>query len=74
MKPAKFPLPLFLAVAFAWPAAAEESTQYQNLLTPLFKGNETIIGQTIAYPSGTPNGDGGNRAHCAGQGHRLAYP
>jgi quercetin dioxygenase-like cupin family protein len=40
----------FLAVS----ASAEVSPQYQNLLTPLFKGAETIIGQKIAYPAGDP--------------------
>ena len=38
---------------FAVPAAAQD-TQYQNLLTPLLSGNQTIIDQTIAYPEGTP--------------------
>lgn len=40
----------------ALPATAEEvaPATYQNLLTPLFKGNETIIGQKIAYPAGDP--------------------
>lgn len=38
---------------FAVPAAAQD-TQYQNLLTPLLSGNQTIIDQTIAYPQGTP--------------------
>jgi quercetin dioxygenase-like cupin family protein len=42
----------FLAAA-ALPAAAQDS-QYQNLLTPLLSGNQTIIDQTIAYPEGTP--------------------
>ncbi len=38
---------------FAAPAAAQDA-QYQNLLTPLLSGNQTIIDQTIAYPEGTP--------------------
>lgn len=36
------------------PALAGKSEQYQNLLTPLYEGNQTIIGQEIAYPQGTP--------------------
>lgn len=39
---------------FAVPVAAEDSVQYQSLLTPLLSGNQTIIDQTIAYPEGTP--------------------
>jgi quercetin dioxygenase-like cupin family protein len=39
----------------AAPPMAEAPATYQNLLTPLFKGNETIIGQKIAYPAGDPN-------------------
>jgi quercetin dioxygenase-like cupin family protein len=39
---------------FAAPAAAEDTAQYQKLLTPLLSGNQTIIDQTIAYPEGTP--------------------
>jgi len=42
-----------LLAAFALPAAAQDS-QYQNLLTPLLSGNQTIIDQTIAWPEGTP--------------------
>jgi quercetin dioxygenase-like cupin family protein len=52
-----FRLPaLALAFVLALPASAEETAPatYQNLLTPLFKGNETIIGQKIAYPAGDP--------------------
>ena len=50
----------FLALALVGtPALAQGSappaSQYQNLLTPLMSGNETIIGQPIAYPTGTPN-------------------
>ncbi len=41
-----------LVVPFA--ASAEESTQYQNLLTPLLSSGSTIIDQPIAYPEGTP--------------------
>jgi quercetin dioxygenase-like cupin family protein len=39
----------------AAPPVAEAPATYQNLLTPLFKGNETILGQKIAYPAGDPN-------------------
>ena len=52
-----FRLPaLALAFVLVLPATAEETAPatYQNLLTPLFKGNETIVGQTIAYPAGEP--------------------
>lgn len=42
----------FLALPLA--AVAEESTQYQNLLTPLLSSGTTIIDQPIAYPAGTP--------------------
>jgi quercetin dioxygenase-like cupin family protein len=52
-----FRLPvLALALTLALPATAEETAPatYQTLLTPLFKGNETIIGQKIAYPDGEP--------------------
>ena len=47
---------LALAFMLALPATAEEvaPAAYQNLLTPLFKGNETIVGQKIAYPAGDP--------------------
>jgi quercetin dioxygenase-like cupin family protein len=44
-----------LALPFAGGAVAEEPQQYQNLLTPIFSGNTTVIDQTIAYPTGTPN-------------------
>jgi quercetin dioxygenase-like cupin family protein len=52
-----FRLPaLALAFVLVLPATAEESAPlaYKNLLTPLFKGNETIVGQKIAYPAGEP--------------------
>lgn len=47
---------LLAAALFAVPfaARAEESPQYQNLLTPLLSSGTTIIGQPIAYPEGTP--------------------
>jgi quercetin dioxygenase-like cupin family protein len=50
-------LPVFaLAFTLVLPATAEETAPlaYKNLLTPLFKGNETIVGQKIAYPEGNP--------------------
>ena len=47
-------LALALLAALAAPAAAQDSAQYQNLLTPLLSGNQTIIDQTIAWPEGTP--------------------
>lgn len=47
-------LAFFLVSPFAAPAIAGASEQYQNLLTPLYEGNQTIIGQEIAYPDGTP--------------------
>jgi quercetin dioxygenase-like cupin family protein len=57
-----FALALTLAVAapvvaedVAAPPVAEAPATYQNLLTPLFKGAETVIGQKIAYPAGDPN-------------------
>jgi quercetin dioxygenase-like cupin family protein len=34
--------------------AAEESAQYQNLLTPLLQSETDIIDQAIAYPPGAP--------------------
>ena len=41
--------------AFAAPGFADESAKYQNLLTPLYSGNQTIIDQAIdAYPDGAP--------------------
>jgi quercetin dioxygenase-like cupin family protein len=50
----------FLALALAAvPASAQsgaaEPSQYQTLLTTVLSGNQTIIGQTIAYPPGTPD-------------------
>lgn len=45
-----------LAIGFSIAAsqAAEENTQYQNLLTPLLQTETDIIEQPIAYPPGTP--------------------
>lgn len=39
---------------FAAPVFAEEPVSYKNLLTPLLATGETILGQPIAYPAGTP--------------------
>jgi quercetin dioxygenase-like cupin family protein len=49
-------LPALAVTLFAMPVMAEDAApaQYRNLLTPLFKGNQTIIDQTIAYPAGDP--------------------
>lgn len=49
-------LALALLAASALPAAALDpgASQYENLLTPLLSGNQTIIDQVIAYPDGTP--------------------
>ena len=44
----------FLLLFAAAAATADESKQYNNLLTPILQSGETIIGQPIAYPSGTP--------------------
>ena len=43
-----------LAFAVTAPAAAEESVQYRNLLTPLLETGTDIIDQPIVYPSGAP--------------------
>lgn len=45
------------ALTLAFPLAVraeDQSTTYQNLLTPILSGNTTILDQTIAYPAGTP--------------------
>ena len=57
MKIARIAAAALVSAVLVAPAVAEEaeSEQYQNLLTPLLSGNQTIIGQTIAYPDGTPN-------------------
>jgi hypothetical protein len=52
MKPVKFPLALLLAAAFAWPAAAEESTKYQNLLTPLLTAGVPIAHRNTSSVAG----------------------
>ncbi|MCW5713200.1 MAG: cupin domain-containing protein [Bauldia sp.] len=47
-----------IATAFAQPAAPAAETglpeTYATLLTPLYSGKLTIVGQEIAYPTGTP--------------------
>lgn len=45
---------LAFVFAIAAPAAAEESVQYRNLLTPLLETGTDIIDQPIVYPSGAP--------------------
>jgi quercetin dioxygenase-like cupin family protein len=42
------------AIAFAEDASAPPASSYENLLTPLLSTGTTIIGEPIAYPSGTP--------------------
>ena len=48
-----FALVFAVVLAFNGRPASTEDAQYQNLLTPLYSGNTTIIDQTTAYPSGT---------------------
>jgi quercetin dioxygenase-like cupin family protein len=43
----------FAAAVAMRPVLAEDAASYQNLLTPILSGNQTIIGQEIAYPDGT---------------------
>ena len=49
----------FGMTAFVPAAGAQEAApaidQYETLLTPILSGNQTIIGQTIAYPPGVAN-------------------
>ena len=45
---------LAIAFAVAPAAAAEESAQYKNLLTPLLQTGVDTIDQPIVYPPGTP--------------------
>jgi len=45
---------VLIAAALAGPATAEESISYQNLVSPVFSGDTTVIDQPIAYPDGTP--------------------
>lgn len=49
-----FLLALASTYAIALPVAAEESTRYQNLLTPLLETETDIIDQPVVYPAGTP--------------------
>ena len=42
----------FLLLAGA--ATADESPQYTKLLTPILESGQTILGQPITYPAGTP--------------------
>lgn len=49
-----FVLAFVLIFAVAGKPAATQDAKYQNLLTPILSGNQTIIGQAIAYPAGTP--------------------
>jgi quercetin dioxygenase-like cupin family protein len=49
-----FALVAVVVFAFAGKPAATQDAQYQNLLTPILSGNQTIIDQAIAYPAGTP--------------------
>jgi quercetin dioxygenase-like cupin family protein len=43
-----------LLLILAGSAPAEESKQYGILLTPVLQSGETIIGQPVVYPTGTP--------------------
>ena len=54
MIPLKTLLSAVCLLLFASLATADESTSYKKLLTPLLESGETIIGQPIAYPTGTP--------------------
>jgi quercetin dioxygenase-like cupin family protein len=45
---------LLLVFAFAGRNASADAPIYQKLLTPLFSGGQTIVGQDIAYPAGNP--------------------
>lgn len=47
-------LPVLAVLALPAHALDPGAGQYENLLTPLLSGNQTIIDQTIAYPDGTP--------------------
>ncbi len=47
-------LPLLFLVAGRAAFAQEAVSAYQNLPTPLLASGTTVIGETIAYPSGTP--------------------
>ena len=54
MIPLKTLLSAACLLLFAGLATADESTSYKKLLAPLLESGETIIGQPIAYPTGTP--------------------
>lgn len=54
MAPHRIALVSAAFLALAAPASAEQTVSYQSLMTPLFSGNQTVLGQTIAYPEGTP--------------------
>jgi quercetin dioxygenase-like cupin family protein len=47
-------LPTLCLILLPGLAAAAESASYASLLTPLLQSGQTIIGQPIAYPAGTP--------------------
>ena len=53
MTPFKILLPSAFLLLFAGGATADESKQYTNLLTPVLESGKTIIGQPVAYPTGT---------------------
>lgn len=54
MQQYKILLPTIGFLLFAGAAAADESSQYVKLLTPVLESGQTILGQPIAYPAGTP--------------------
>jgi quercetin dioxygenase-like cupin family protein len=54
MTPLKMLLPAACLLLFTGFATADDSPSYKKLLTPLLESGETVIGQPIAYPTGTP--------------------
>lgn len=54
MIPLKTLLPTTCLLLLAGLAIADEHTSYDKLLTPIMESGKTIIGQPIAYPTGTP--------------------
>jgi quercetin dioxygenase-like cupin family protein len=54
MTPLKTLLSATCFLLFAGLATADESASYNQLLTPVLSSGQTIIGQPIAYPTGTP--------------------
>jgi quercetin dioxygenase-like cupin family protein len=50
----KFLLPTAGFLLLAGAATADDSPQYTKLLTPILESGQTILGQPIAYPAGTP--------------------